>query len=303
MPMRNAAQFVSAAMRSILTQTERDFEFLVMDDGSDDASLEIANTLADDRTRIISDGRHLGLVARLNQGLDAATTEFVARMDADDIAAPQRLARQLGYMDANPDVTICGSLYTAFRDSRTIWRARLPEDHKRLRALSLFASPFAHPTVIIRRAPFDAAGLRYDEAMASAEDYDLWERAGASVKLANIQEALLSYRLHAGQVSVTQAARQRAVSDRVRRRALMRYGIEFDDAQLALQSDIAFQTGMDDPDRARAALQWLDRLQADARARGDDAVVAECKDRAHFPRKRLRKAILRRFRRKLLPWR
>ena len=303
MPMRNAAQFLAEAMQSILAQTERDFEFLVIDDGSDDASLEIARSFADDRTRIVSDGRHLGLVARLNQGLDTATTEFVARMDADDIAAPHRLARQLDYMDANPDVAICGSWYTAFRAGQTIWQARLPENHERLRALSLFASPFAHPTVMIRRSLFDAAELRYDDAMTSAEDYDLWERAGASVRLANIQEFLLSYRVHAGQVSVMQAERQRAVADCVRRRALERYGIEVNERDLALQSDIAFETGMDDPDRARAALQWLERLKAEARTRGDAALVAECEERARFPRKRLRKAIFRRFRRRLTPWR
>ena len=301
MPMRDAAQFLRAAMQSILTQTEGDVEFLVIDDGSGDDSLEIASSLADDRTRIVADGRHLGLVARLNQGLDMANTEFVARMDADDIAVRQRLARQLAYMDANPDVTICGSWYTAFRGERTVWRARLPENHERLRALSLFASPFAHPTVMIRRRPFDAAGLRYDDAMETAEDYDLWERAGARVRLANVPEFLLSYRVHGSQVSAMHRERQRTVSDRVRRRALERYGIDFDDEDLALQSDIAFQTGMDDPDRARAALRWLERLQTEAVARGDAALVAECKDRARFPRKRLRKAIVRRFRRRLLP--
>lgn len=301
--MRNAAQFLAEAMRSILAQTERDFEFLVIDDGSGDASLEIAKSLADARTRIVADGRHLGLVARLNQGLDTATTEFVARMDADDIAAPQRLARQLDYMDANPDIAICGSWYTAFRDGRTVWQPRLPENHDRLRAFSLFGSPFAHPTVMIRRRPFDAAGLRYDDTMETAEDYDLWERAGTSVRLANVPEFLLSYRLHAGQVSAMQRKRQRAVSDRVRRRALLRYGIDFSDEELALQGDIALETGMDDPDRAHAALRWLERLKAEAEARGDAALVAECEDRALFPRKRRRKAIVRRFRRRLLPWR
>ena len=102
MPMCNSAAFFASAIRSILWQSEHDFTFLIYD-GSEDGSTE----MADRPTEIIRDGRHLGLVERLNWGVDHARTKFVARMDADDISAPYRLARQPAFMEANPQVGIC----------------------------------------------------------------------------------------------------------------------------------------------------------------------------------------------------
>jgi glycosyltransferase involved in cell wall biosynthesis len=287
MPMRNAGAFLAGAITSILTQSERDFNFLIIDDGSDDESLEIAGRLADRRVEIIQDGQHLGLAARLNWGLDHAHTRFVARMDADDIAAPRRLSRQLAFMEANPQVGICGSWYIQMEAGLPPAGIRLPLDHASLRALTLFASPFAHSTVMFDLQHLDAAGLRYAESATHAEDYDLWERACTKTVFANIPEYLLCYRLHPGQASALHREQQRNVADGVRMRALRRLGFDPTPSEMALHCDYASGRDMDRPDRLKAARGWLHKLEATARQRGDAAIAAECARRAGHLNKRL----------------
>jgi hypothetical protein len=287
MPMLNAGAFVAEAIASILCQTAHDFTFLIIDDGSEDDSLAIAGRLADRRTEIVADGQRLGLTARLNWGLDHARTRFVARMDADDIAAPSRLARQLAFMEATPQVGICGSWYVRAKAGVPPSPVRLPLDHESLRAATLFVSPFAHPTVMFDLQHLDAAGLRYSEAATHAEDYELWERACTKTRLANVPAFLLRYRIHGEQVSTLQGARQRAVSDGVRRRALARLGIDPTPEEALLHCDYAVGHGMTGLKRMKAARAWLDTLERTARRRGDRAVAAECAARGRRLEKRL----------------
>ena len=288
MPMRNAGAFVAGAITSILSQSERDFTFLVIDDGSDDESLEIADRLDDGRIEIVHDGHHRGVAARLNWGLDHADTRFVARMDADDIAAPQRLSRQLAYMEANPQVGICGSWYIQLEAGSPPTGMPLPLDHERLHAMTLFASPFAHPTVIFNLQHLDAAGLRYSESATHAEDFDLWERARTETVLANIPEFLLCYRRHPNQVSALHSDQQSKVVDGVRMRALHRLGIDPTPFEMALHCDHASGCDMDDADRLDATRAWLRKLERVARQRGEPAIAAECAFRARQLKKRVK---------------
>ena len=289
MPMCNSGAFVASAIRSILWQSERDFTFLIIDDGSEDRSLEIAGRLADRRAEIVRDGHHLGLVERLNWGLDHARTRFVARMDADDISAPHRLARQLAFMEANPQVGICGSWYVQMASDAPPLGIRLPLEHERLRAMTLFSSPFAHPTVMFNMSHLDAADLRYSGSATHAEDYDLWERARSKTVLANIPEFLLCYRRHPGQVSAVQSERQRKAADGVRRRALLHLGIDPAPSEMALHCDYAADQNMDRLSRLSDARVWLHKLEMTARQRGEVAIATECALRARQLKRRIRK--------------
>jgi len=287
MPMRNAGEFLAPAIKSILTQIEGDFAFLIIDDGSTDDSAEIAASLADRRTTIICDGRHLGVAARLNWALDNAQSRFVARMDADDIAAPHRLARQLAFMEAHPEVGICGSWYKAFETQKPPNEMRLPLHDEQLRAITLFSSPFAHPTVIFRLERLDAANLRYAQATFPAEDYDLWERARSKVAFANIPEFLHYHRLHPNQVSQLRYDQQRAAADGVRKRALLRLGVNLTDEEIALHCDYATDYKMDEIERLRAAQSWLRKLNRVGQQRNHQALVDECARRIRQVKKRI----------------
>jgi glycosyltransferase involved in cell wall biosynthesis len=280
MPMRNAGAFVAGAVASILKQSERDFRFLIIDDGSDDDSLNIVGQLDDDRIEIIHDGRHCGLAARLNWGLDHADTEFVARMDADDLAAPQRLSRQLAFMEANPQVGICGSWYISLQSGSRPTSVMLPLDHDRLRAMSLFTSPFAHPTVMFNLRHLDAAGLRYSECATHAEDYELWERASDGIVFANIPEYLLFYRRHSNQVSAVHDKQQREAANSVRMRAVRRLGIDPSPSEIALHCDHASGRDVETIYGADAARAWFLNLEDIALRRGEAAIAVECALRA-----------------------
>jgi glycosyltransferase involved in cell wall biosynthesis len=258
LPVRNGAPYLAAAMDSILAQTVTDLTLLVVDDGSTDDSVQIAQAHADARTRIVSDGRHLGLAARLNWGLDHADTRYVARMDADDIAEPQRLALQLAFLAGHPEIAICGGQYEAFGESGERWRSDLPTSHHRIGARTLFDSPFGHPTIVFDLHHLNRAQLRYDASAYPAEDYDLWERAHAQVRLANLRDIVLRYRLHAVQTVHRNQAAVEAASASVRRRALERLGIAVSDEEFALHCALGGSRASYTP---AAASTWLKKIR------------------------------------------
>jgi hypothetical protein len=278
----NAAVYLRAAVDSILSQTLRDFEFIIVDDGSNDGTASILADFAaaDGRVRVVA-APHLGLPAALNRGLTLARGELVARMDADDISRPARLARQLEFMDQHPSVGLCGTWGEILGPrGRVIWRFAASDAE--LRCRHLFETALLHPSVMFRLALVRAAG-GYDPAFQAAEDYDLWVRLSAVTRMANITEPLLLYRRHAAQVSRVHRADDLTVREtgQVRRRGLERLGLTPSSAEFDLHNAIGgwrFESGPGYLDRAAA---WLERLQAANAATGGfprppmDEVLAE----------------------------
>jgi glycosyl transferase family 2 len=210
LPVRNGERFVRAAVESILGQTFEDFELIVLDDGSaDDTPLILAELSAHDRRIRLLRTEPVGLIRTLNAGFDAARGEYVARMDADDIALPERMAAQVSALDSDPRLGLVGAAVRVFRDDdlRALYTVKYPVGDKALRAALAFGSPFAHPVVMIRRSAYARAG-GYRPKFLHAEDYDLWLRMSEVSRLANLSEPLLHYRTHSTQVSLVQAEQQ-----------------------------------------------------------------------------------------------
>lgn len=202
MPVRDGARYLDAAIGSILRQTLRNFEFLICDDGSTDATPAILAQLAaeDSRIRVIAMPRR-GIAAALNAGFQQAAADWVARMDADDIAAPERLRRQLAVAAAHPEAAAIG---TAWRVMDAAGRVRSlvtpPTEPDTIAAALLRHNCLAHPTMLLRRQAVLQAG-GYRAAFRSAEDYDLWLRLSERHSLRALSEPLLDYREHAGQTA------------------------------------------------------------------------------------------------------
>ena len=216
LPVRDGGAYLEAAVASILAQTLSDLELLVVDDGSRDGAVAALRPLAarDARLRVLGNpGR--GLVAALNFGLAQARAPLVARMDADDVALPERLARQLAFLDREPSVAVVGS-QVAFIDASgalTGERTHFPTDPETIAAaLTTRGCVVKHPSVVARREILLRAG-GYRPALARAEDYDLWLRLAERVRLANLPEVLLHYRVHPGQVSAGVNLGQRFAHD------------------------------------------------------------------------------------------
>jgi glycosyltransferase involved in cell wall biosynthesis len=202
LPVRNGQAFLDEAIRSIRAQSFGDFEFIVVDDGSDDATAEIARRHAadDPRIRIIAQAP-AGIVAALNRGIETASAPLIARMDADDIAMPRRLERQLEALSRDPSAAVIGSSFVVIdRMGRDLRSVHMPTRPDEIRAKLEESNCIAHPTVLMRRDAVLGVG-GYRRAFLHCEDYDLWLRLAEKHGLLNIDEPLLRYREHAGQLT------------------------------------------------------------------------------------------------------
>lgn len=216
MPVYNCEKYLAEAINSILAQTFTDFELIIIDDGSTDNSLQVLQEFQqkDARIRLVS-RENKNVAATLNEIISLARGKWIARMDQDDIALPQRFERQLQWLEQT-GADICGSWVRRFGtlDNRIV---NLKQSDEAIKMEMLFCSPFAHPTVMVRTIMIKE--LLYDEIRPEAEDYDLWVRAAvAGWKMANIPEVLLLYRVHPQQVSTKKANRQKQLSEEIRRK-------------------------------------------------------------------------------------
>lgn len=227
-PVYNGGAFFRAAIQSVLDQSFRDFECLILDDGSTDGSGDIADELArvDSRVRVIH-RENRGLVATLNELVDAARGEFVARMDADDLCLPTRFAMQVEFLRRHPEVVCVGSSHWLVDEQdRRIAAIKPPTDDAAIEQSALQGhTPICHPAAMIRTAALrQAGGYRLD--YYPTEDLDLWLRLGELGALANLPEPLICYRMHSGSISGQAAqGRQREAARRACADAWARRGI------------------------------------------------------------------------------
>ncbi len=203
MPVFNGARYLRQAIDSILNQTYRDLEFLIVNDGSEDPTQEIIESYRDPRIRVIHHLKNQGLACSLNEGMDLARGEYIARMDADDVSLPHRLSTQGAFMDEHAEVDVCGSFVKYIRNEspRLFSENKRPVEHQAICARLFVECCISHPTVIMRRSSFKKHHLYYDRAFEFCEDYELFVRAKGKLHFHNIPKALLYYRVHDDNIS------------------------------------------------------------------------------------------------------
>jgi glycosyltransferase involved in cell wall biosynthesis len=238
MPVYNAQRYLAKAVASILSQTLGAFEFIIINDGSTDSSLAILKTYAarDPRIRLVS-RPNTGYVKALNEALALARGEFVARMDADDVAMPERFERQIQYLRANPEVVLLGGASELIDGAgRLLLRPSVLVTDEQLQAAFLEGrTEIGHPTAMIRRkAMVDAGG--YDESLRPSEDLDLWLRLAEIGKVANLPDFIIQYRIHDKSVSSANIDLQIRKAYEATERAWKRRGI------VGLQFDLTRRT-------------------------------------------------------------
>lgn len=195
MPVFNGEEFLREALDSIIAQTFTDWEFIIINEfGSSAAATEILQEYEtkDSRIQVISNRSSLGIAKSLNTGIRAASGEYIARMDADDLAYPVRFQKQVAFLNENPEVGICGT-WQKHCGRRGTWIHRPPAGEQELAASLLFSCEMCHSTVMMRREILERNRLFYSETYA-AEDFELWGRAIAVAVLANLPEVLGEYR-------------------------------------------------------------------------------------------------------------
>jgi glycosyltransferase involved in cell wall biosynthesis len=226
MPVHNAERFLREAVESVLSQTFPDFEFIIVNDGSTDAGPAILDEYrkSDERICVYHQDRQ-GIVAALNLGLSRCRGKYIARMDADDVAMPQRLETQVKLMDEHPELVILGSAVKVIDEGgRELRVYRPPATDTEIRWRLLFDNAFPHPAVLLNGRVLRERRLEYDEKARHAEDYDLWSRLLEYGLGRNAEVVLMSLRLHGGQVSRAAAVEQNEAAFSISRANLARLG-------------------------------------------------------------------------------
>jgi glycosyltransferase involved in cell wall biosynthesis len=197
LPVYNAESYLQEAIDSILSQSFTDFEFIIIDDGSTDNSENIILSYNDTRIKYVKNAENLKLIATLNKGLTLCRGKYIARMDSDDIALPDRLKVQYEFMEKNPDVGVCGANIEAFyQENGRKLKVWFPESDSEIRAYTYFQAAFCHPTVMLRKSVLEENNLNYPKDYYRAEDYALWVEMLRYTKAYNIQSTQLKYRKH-----------------------------------------------------------------------------------------------------------
>lgn len=201
MPAYNVEKYIEEAIDSILNQTFKDFEYIIINDGSTDHTKEIIKKYDDPRIVLLENEKNSGIVITLNKGLDASKGEYIARMDADDISLPERLAIQVEYLDKHPEIGVLGTGIRIFGDNIAPYNRVFTTNPEQLKPELIFNSCIAHPTVMLRKAVLDSENFRYDKRFSGAEDYVLWWDLSKKAKIATVPDILHYYRIHRNQIT------------------------------------------------------------------------------------------------------
>lgn len=215
MSVYNGARFLHDSIRSIINQTFRDFEFIIIDDGSTDRSSGIIKSFNDSRIKFISNSENIGLTKSLNIGLSVAKGTYIARVDADDISLSDRLELQYKYFERHSGVTLLGGGAHFIDESNEVIRTkfRLP-DHSSIFFYCFFNSPFIHSSVMFRKECLKTLG-GYNSSFKCAQDYDLWSRWVACFKVANLEKVIVKWRNTSTGITNTRRAEQARYGDRI----------------------------------------------------------------------------------------
>ncbi|HYG49857.1 MAG TPA: glycosyltransferase family 2 protein [Flavobacteriales bacterium] len=200
MPVYNAAPFLREAIDSVLRQTYSDFKLMLLNDGSTDDSETIILSYTDPRIIYISNGKNMGLVNTLNKGIEKITTEFIVRMDADDISLPHRFEHLVKAMDEYREVGVLSSYLELFGDKQEAWK--MPLEDNVIKAGLIFNSTVAHAPCIIRTSLLNANNITYSSAFPHMEDWDLWFRLRKLTSFRGIPQVLYRYRILEHNVTV-----------------------------------------------------------------------------------------------------
>lgn len=253
----NEEKYIETSLKSLLNQTFKDFEIIIVDDASTDHTRQLIQGLQDKRIHLISNEENQGLTKNLNKALQYVTGKYIARMDGDDIAFPKRFEKQYQYMEKHPDTMLVSCYTKSFGDSDLVFA--LPDNSEVLKVRMLVRPVYAHPGFMMRRELIES-GYRYNEEYRTAQDYEFASRVAEKYKIGLVPEVLLLYRVHKKQISAKAGNQQFNNADRIRKRQLERLGIqlsktEWQDYQKLVKEEKV--NGLEDFDRVYEIIQKM----------------------------------------------
>lgn len=233
----NGEDYIKNAIISVLEQTYTEFDLLLMDDGSTDKSAEIIHSFEDDRIKYIKNEQNMGLTKTLNKGLNLTDSEYIIRMDSDDICYPERFEKQIKYMDENKHLVVSGSNVRQFSATGWDYKTNVNTKPEEIRTELLFNCPLKHPSVIMRNSIIKKENYQYSTEHIATEDFGLWRKISEKYDLGNLKNVLMDYRIHDQGISV-QANKKRESRDKahilIYKESFDRLGIAYTDKDLTL---------------------------------------------------------------------
>ncbi len=223
MSIFNGEKYVKETVESVLNQSFRDFEFIIVNDGSTDGTSEILRSFKDERIRIINQ-ENRGLTKSLNRSIGGSEGRYVGRIDCGDIAFEKKFEVQLNFLEGNRDIYGVGTWANLIDEKgNMVGMLKYPTEYEKIRKVILRYNPFVHPSLVFRKEMFDEIGL-YDESFEFAQDYDLMLRAVSRFNIVNLPEVLLNYRVSEEAISSRKMKKQEYYALKARIKALSQYG-------------------------------------------------------------------------------
>lgn len=260
MPVRQGERFLSKAVESILGQTFGDFELIIVNDGSTDATEAIATSYLDKRIQYHKANFGNNYKAR-NLGMSLSKGKYICMADSDDISLPRRLEEQFKYMEKYRHVAVLGT-QTDFinEDGKAIKTLqKRPTQHQTIRTWQLMNIYIAQPTLMLRSHIYHKHGIKYNTDFLYAGDYDHMVRLSTAFRLANLDTTLVQYRNHATQISSQKSEEQGMFANRVRERQLMQFDIDISQVEKQLHIRLMTHQYLKDKELTLAE-GWLNRL-------------------------------------------
>ena len=249
------------AIESILSQTFKDFEFIVVNDGSTDGTTEIVDSFKrrDSRIRLYHQSK-CGVASAMNLGCDSAKGKYIARMDSDDISLPRRLSAQVALLEKNPRIGICGTWMQRFC-ANAIELRKFPTEPDIIHCLLPFQFPLASASIMFRRELLARAGIRYRSTVGTTDDYLFVVECSKHCLVTSVAEALYRYRIHAAQVTETSRDQNRKFAGRIRLCQLTELGLNPAENELAVHDALAEWRMVGDPEFIECAEKWLVKIR------------------------------------------
>lgn len=212
MPVYNCESYIRESVKSILDQSFTDFELIIIDDCSNDKTVEIIKSIDDKRIHLVTKPCNTGYTESLNYGLSIIKGKYVARMDGDDISTIDRFKLQYEFLESNSDVVLCGTGYDVI-NSEMSFNPLISHSENLLQLID--NCPFAHPSIMMRAEVLKKFNIQYDSSYEPAEDYKLWTEVSKFGKVANLSNKLLKYRIHENQTTNKRAIQQISLSQKI----------------------------------------------------------------------------------------
>ena len=222
MSVFNEEKYLQESIESILNQTYKDFEFIIVNDGSFHGTGEILRSYKDPRIRLINNEKNIGLTKSLNKAIKIAQGEYIVRQDADDISLPQRLEKQVEFLEKNPEIKVLGTFgYKIDKYGDILTKQTLPISSKQIKKTLIKRNPFVHTSVMIEKEIINRIG-KYNEKFRTSQDYELWFRILRIAKVANLPLFLVKKRYHKDMVSLKKDKNQLKYTLFFRKQAIKR---------------------------------------------------------------------------------